>query len=128
MPRPAVIALTAAAALAAAGCGTSKCQELGEKLCNCQPGATQDACKSQVQNQLNQLGVDTAGFNGMLDRVEAGRPIRFEDSCQTMLDACNGAFDEAQQTAGAVNFCEFLLTETGKTACGLAPAPPPSSP
>jgi hypothetical protein len=119
MPRPAVIALTAAAALAAAGCGTSKCQELGEKLCSCQPGMTQDACKSQVQDQLNQAGVDTAGFNGMLDRVEAGEPIRFEDSCQTTLDTCN----KAQRDAGAVDFCEFLLTDTGKTACGLTPGP-----
>ncbi len=118
MRRPAVIALAAAAALAAAGCGTSKCQDLGEKLCSCQPGMTQDACKSQVQDQLNRAGVDTAGFNGMLDRVEAGEPIRFEDRCQAQLDACN----TAQQQAGALDFCDFLLTQAGKDACGLTPA------
>jgi hypothetical protein len=120
MPRPAVIALAAAAALAAAGCGSSACQDLGEKVCSCQPGATQDTCKAQVQDQLNQLGVDTAGFGGMLDRVEAGQPIRYEDFCQKRLDDCNAA----QATAGATNFCEFLLTETGKNECGLTPAHP----
>jgi hypothetical protein len=118
MPRPSLIALAAAAALAGAGCSTSACQELGEKLCRCQPGMTQDACKSQVQEQLNQAGVDTAGFNGMLDRVEAGEPIRLEDRCQRQLDACN----QAQADARATEFCEFLLTQAGKDACGLTPA------
>lgn len=118
MPRLAVIALAVAAALASAGCGTSACQDLGEKLCTCQPGMTQDTCKAQVQEQLNQLGVDTAGFNGMLDRVEAGRPIRYEDFCRTRLDACTAA----QDTAGTTDFCEFLLTQDGKNACGLTPA------
>src|SRR5512140_3289112 len=118
MPRPTVIALAAAAALAAAGCATSACQELGEKLCSCQPGMTQDTCKAQVQEQLNQLGVDTAGFNGMLDRVEAGQPIRFEDRCRQRLDDCTAA----QEAAHTTDFCEFLLTQDGKNACGLTPA------
>ena len=116
MPRPAALALAALAALAAAGCGTSACQTLGEKLCNCQPGMTQDTCKTQVQDQLNQLGVDTAGFSGMLDHVEAGKPLRFEDYCQQRLDACNAP-------AGA-EFCEWILTQQGKDACGLTPANP----
>ncbi len=120
MPRPAALALAAAAALFAAGCGTSACQELGEKLCSCQPGMTTDQCKSQVQDQLNQLGVDTPGFSGMLDHVEAGTPIRYEDFCRQRLDACNAA----QAAAGATEFCEFLLTETGKNECGLTPANP----
>ncbi|HEX9049291.1 MAG TPA: hypothetical protein VF841_02040 [Anaeromyxobacter sp.] len=120
MPRPAVIALAAAAALASAGCGTSACQSFGEKLCSCQPGMTQDACKTQVQNELNQAGVDRVGFDGMLDHVAAGTPIRYEDFCQQRLDACTAA----QQAAGATDFCEFLLTQTGKDACGLTPANP----
>lgn len=119
MSRPAVIALAAAAALAAAGCGSSACQALGEKLCSCQPGMTQDTCKSQVQEQLNQAGVDTAGFNGMLDHVEAGEPIRYEDFCQKRLDDCT-----ALQEAAGTDFCEFLLTQQGKDACGLTPAYP----
>ncbi len=119
MARRAVIALAAAAALAA-GCGTSACQELGEKLCSCQPGTTQDSCKSQVQAQLNELGVDTAGFDGMLDRVEAGQPARYEDFCRQRLDDCT-----AKQEAAGADFCEFLLTQQGKDACGLTPAYPP---
>jgi hypothetical protein len=79
---------------------------------------TQDTCKAQVQEQLNNLGVDTAGFNGMLDRVQTGEPIRFEDRCQQRLDDCTAK----QETAGATNFCEFLLTQQGKDACGLTPA------
>ncbi len=119
MIRPAALAL-AAAALAAAGCGTSACQDLGEKLCSCQPGVTTDQCKAQVQDQLNQLGVDTAGFNGMLDRIETGAPVRYDDYCQQRLDACTNA----QTAANATDFCEFLLTETGQNECGLNPTYP----
>ncbi len=121
MPRAAVTALAAAAALAAAGCGTSACQELGEKLCSCQPGMTTDTCKSQVQTQLNDLGVDTVGFSATLDRIQAGEPTRYEDYCRQRLDECTAM----QEQAGATDFCEFLLTETGKAACGLTPANPP---
>jgi hypothetical protein len=71
-----------------------------------------------VQEQLNQAGVDSAGFDGMLDRVEERAPIRFEDRCQRQLDACN----QAQADAPATDFCEFLLTQAGKDACGLTPA------
>src|SRR5512136_457127 len=98
MSRLPSLALAAAVALAAAGCAKSACQELGEKLCACQPGMTQDTCKTQVQDQLNSLGVDTAGFNGMLDHMAAGKPVTFEDYCQGRLDAC-------VEPSGAV-FCE----------------------
>ncbi len=116
MLRPA-LALAAAATLAAAGCATSPCQKLGEQLCSCQPGETQDQCKTQVQDQLNQLGVGNPGFNGILDRIESGKPATFEDYCQERLDACNSG----QQAAGAT-FCEYLLTAKGKADCGLTPA------
>ncbi len=116
MPRSAALALVAAAALFAAGCGTSACQKLGEKICGCQPGMTTDTCKTQVQDQLNQLGVDTAGFNGMLDHVAAGEPVRFEDFCQQRLDAC--------VPPANVDFCEWLLTADGEDACGLTPTTP----
>src|SRR5512138_1635091 len=119
MVRPAALALAAAAALAAAGCATSPCQQLGEKLCNCQPGETQDSCKTQVQDQLNQLGVGNPGFNGLLDHIESGKPATFEDYCQQRLDACNNG----QQAANA-DFCEYLLTTDGKNQCGLTPAYP----
>ena len=119
MPRPAALLLAATAALAAGGCSTSPCQELGEKLCNCQPGSTEDSCRTQVQDQLNNLGVETPGFGGLLDHLQSGQPISFDDYCQQRLDACVGA----AEAAGA-DFCEFTLTEVGKNECGLTPVYP----
>ncbi len=117
MPRPAFLALAAAAALAAAGCGTSACQTLGEDLCRCQPGMTKDTCTAQVQQQLDSLGVETPGFGAMLDNVSAGKPVTFEDYCQQRLDDCVVPSD-------TVSFCEWILTPAGKDACGLTPANP----
>jgi hypothetical protein len=117
MPRPAALAVAAALALAAAGCATSACQDLGERICACQNGMTQDTCRAQVQDQLNGLGVDTPGLGGILDRMQAGQPLTFEDYCQQRLDAC--------VAPDGVVFCEWLLTRAGKDACGLTPANPP---
>ena len=115
MLRPAVLA---AIALAAAGCSTPPCQSLGEKLCMCQPNMTADTCKTQVQDQLNGQGVDTPGFTGMLDRLSTGQPATFEDYCTQRLHAC-------VEPTGA-DFCQWILTEQGKTACGLTPQSPPA--
>jgi hypothetical protein len=92
--RPA--ALLVAAALALAGCSDSPCQELGERLCACQPGTTSDSCTTRVE-----------------DRLEDEDPG--EGFCEDRLATCNAP-------EGAV-FCEWLLTEDGKVACGLAPEP-----
>src|SRR5512138_1629883 len=119
MVRPA-LALAAAAALAASGCSTSPCQKLGEKLCSCQVGETQDTCKTQVQDELNRIGVGNPGFDGLLDHIESGKPATFEDYCQVRLDKCEGG----QQAANA-DFCEYLLTAEGKDLCGLTPKYPP---
>jgi hypothetical protein len=116
MRRPALIAVAALAALAAAGCGTSACQQLGEQLCQCQAGMTKDTCKTQVQNQLNDLGVDTPGFPAMVGKLSEGKPLTFEEYCQQRLDACVAPAD--------VNFCEWILTAPAKDACGLTPANP----
>src|SRR5512139_3332357 len=102
MRRLASLAVAASAALAAAGCGTSACQELGEKLCNCTPGSTSDSCRTQVQDQLNDLGVDTPGFAGIVDRLQANEPVSFEEYCQRRLDACVAPADLA--------FCDWLIT------------------
>lgn len=90
--RPAL--LLVAAALALAGCSDSPCQELGERLCACQPGTTSDACETRVED--------------LLDQDDPG-----EGFCEARLAECNAP-------AGAI-FCEWLLTERGKEACGLAP-------
>ena len=97
MRRRLVPALALALALLAAGCSTSPCQELGEKLCAC-TGLASSTCKTQVEEQLK--AVD----------VSQGR-------CDAYLATC-------QAPAGAT-FCEWLRTADGKVACGLAEAPAP---
>jgi hypothetical protein len=91
MRAAAVIALLA---LAAAGCSDSPCQELGERICRCQPGATNDGCQSQVESQL--------------DAVDAP-----EGRCDELLGTC------VAPEGG--DLCEWLLTAAGKDACGLTP-------
>ncbi len=122
MHRLLALALLVAAAITAAGCGTSACQDLGEKVCRCQPGMTEDTCKTQVEDQLNGLGVNTPGLSGILDNVETGQPLTFEDYCQQRLDGT--ASVPACAAPEGVDFCEWLLTEAGKDACGLTPANP----
>lgn len=94
---PPMRSLAAASALALAlglaGCGKSACQELGEKICACQPGLGSDACKTQVEEQLRSNDPGDA-------------------FCEQRLAACNPP---------AGNLCEWLLTSDGKKACGLAP-------
>jgi hypothetical protein len=94
------LAATAALALLAAACSTSPCQELGEKLCTCS-GASGEECKRQVEFQLEDLHPDQAT----------------QDRCEALLDTCN--------PAPPVELCEWLLTEDGKVACGIAPVGPP---
>jgi hypothetical protein len=79
-------------ALLAAACSESPCQELGERLCSC-TGLTDDACTSQVEAQL-----ETAGTS--------------DETCEAYLESC--------QAPGGGDLCEWLLTEDGKQACGVA--------
>lgn len=97
---PALFAL--AAALLAAGC-TSPCEELGGRLCGCQPtGTTRDTCERQVEARVNAANPD-------------GDQEAF---CEARLGTCNAP-------EGAT-FCEWVLTAAGKEACGLAqPEPAP---
>ena len=89
------LAATAAAlALALAGCGDSPCQELGQRICACQPGLSADSCKNLVEDQL-----------GNKDPGDA--------YCEDHLETCSAP-------EGAT-LCEWLLTAEGKLACGLAP-------
>lgn len=99
MRRTLPLALALAAGLAAAGCSTSPCQRLGEKLCQC-TGAASDTCTTEIENQLK--SVDT--------------------SSQTILDQCEKLLARCTQPTGA-DFCEWLRTDAGQVACGLAPEP-----
>ncbi len=97
MRRPLSLALALAAGLAAAGCSTSPCQKLGEKLCSC-TGLTSATCTTQVETQLKSDNPNQDELN----------------RCQALLDACN-------PPAGA-DFCEWLRTDTGQSTCGLDPS------
>jgi hypothetical protein len=95
------LALLALLAVPLAGCG-NPCQDLGNRICSCSgSGTTADTCRQQIQNLLKDTGVHAA------------------DSafCSAKLDTC------AVPTGGDVRFCEWINTDTGKVACGLANPP-----
>jgi hypothetical protein len=78
----------------AAACGSDPCQDLGERICACNPGSTTDACQSLTESQLNDASLS-------------------DGYCDQLLASCTAP-------SGAV-FCEWLLTADGKAACGLTP-------
>jgi len=81
------------AALLAAGCGKTNCENLGERLCGC-TGLSSDQCTSQVQSELKGVGQNQA-------------------DCGALLSSCNAPADAV--------FCEWLNTPEGHQACGLSP-------
>lgn len=94
--------LLALLALPLAGCG-NPCQDLGNRLCACVGGGTtSDTCKQQIGNLLKDAGVDPND----------------EAFCTAKLSTCVAPAEPA-----GVDFCEWLKTETGKVACGLANPP-----
>jgi hypothetical protein len=91
--------LAAALALAAlAACGKSPCQELGERICGCQPGLGSAQCTSEIEQQLRSSNPG-------------------ESYCRAKLDSCSAP--------EGLKLCEWMLTPDGKVACGLSPAPAP---
>lgn len=81
--------------LALAACGKSACQELGERICACQPGGlVSGSCTTLVEQQLK---TSSPG----------------ESRCNHYLDTC-----KAPPNA---DLCEYMLTPEGKAACGLVP-------
>src|SRR5512144_2679003 len=93
----AATALSALALLGLAHCG-SPCQDLADRICNCQPAGTlQDNCKSSVKTQIgatNPTGADQA-------------------FCAARLKDCPDPSSDPGQ-------CQVLQTQKGKAACGLA--------
>lgn len=103
MIRPrALIALSVAGAVAAAaGCG-SPCQDLAERICNCNfTGSPRDSCISSIKNQLGNSNPSDAD----------------QSFCQSKLATCPDPSDDA-------SICQRILTAAGKRACGLAYDPP----
>ncbi len=91
------LVLVAAVSLLALACGTSPCQELGERICGC-TNIGKAACRTQVQDQLK--------------TQDPGDAV-----CETYLPTCT---NEAAKAQGA-EYCEWILTAAGKEACGIAP-------
>jgi hypothetical protein len=83
--------------LCAVGCG-SPCQDLADRICNCQPSGTlRDSCKSSVKNQ-----------------IDAAKPTSSDQSyCSDRLKTCPDPESTPSQ-------CQVLETQAGKEACGLA--------
>jgi len=97
-PRRPALPLVLAAALVAAACG-SPCQELGDRICNCNPGGViRDTCKSAVKNQLSASGEPTQ---------------EDQNRCQALLATCPDPGDDP-------TICDALATAQGKARCGLA--------
>jgi hypothetical protein len=96
LPAFQMVRLAAALVLAVAlsACGTSPCQELGQRICACQPGLPSSTCKTQVEQQLKNANPG-------------------EGKCDQLLQSC--------QPPAGVDLCEWMLTEAGKRACGLTP-------
>ncbi len=91
-----LLALVLPALAALAACG-SPCQDLGDRICNCQPpGVLRDQCQSAVKNQLGS-GVQTPGKAD-------------EAYCQEKLATC----------PNTPAMCDWIKTPAGKVACGLA--------
>jgi hypothetical protein len=91
--------LAAAALLAAlAACGTSHCQDLGQRICACQPGLDSSTCKTQVENLLKVSGPG-------------------EGKCAELLSSCSTSNPNAP---AGVDLCEWMLTDAGRFACGLS--------
>jgi len=95
--------LTLAVLAALASCG-SPCQELGDRICDCQaPGVARDQCKSAVQTQLGS---------------GAQKPGKADETfCQEKLATCHAPANDP-------GMCDRLATPAGKVDCGLAFPPP----
>ncbi|HTP50595.1 MAG TPA: hypothetical protein VMK42_07855 [Anaeromyxobacteraceae bacterium] len=95
--------------LAASGC-TNSCQELGDRICNCQPvGAPQTACQTDVRN-----------------RISAANPNSGQLSyCSNLLKTCPEPPANWNASSPPVE-CALLETCQGKVNCGLA-LPQPGS-
>ncbi len=99
-----LLAPIALAALALTAC-SGPCKELGDRLCQCAPsGTSRDTCQRQVDDAL-------------------AKQSPSQSQCNAWLDSCT------PNPPGGAQFCEWLLTDAGKSACGISyPTPPATGP
>jgi len=101
------LATFAAAALASQAACSTPCQELGARICACQPqGTLRDNCNALVGAQLDAQNPKAAD----------------ERFCQERLAACPNTESSKQKEAEAA--CAQLATADGKAKCGLAVCDP----
>jgi len=105
----ALVGVAAAGSLAAAGCA-SPCQELGDRICLCQPeGTLRTQCDNDVKNRVGAAGASSAQ----------------QSYCSAKLDTCPTP-PTSWTTAAPPAVCSLLNTCQGKVNCGLAlPQPLP---
>lgn len=107
MRRSAALVLLSASLLALAGC-KSPCRELSERRCDCVEAYQRETCVRVVVTA-----------EGNVEPTEE----QFE-ACEQKLDTCvapppaPGQQDDEERERR--RFCEFIETEQGKQACGLA--------
>jgi hypothetical protein len=86
--------------LASLGACGSPCQELAERICQCElVGAIRDNCKASVRNQIG---------SGVQKPNDAD-----QEFCSAKLDTC-------PDPAAVPEQCNTLRTPAGKEACGIA--------
>jgi hypothetical protein len=97
-----VLALGLAAALGASGCA-SPCQDLGYRVCQCEPqGQTLTNCQNNVKARVRASSVGGST----------------SDYCKSILAGCPDPNHDVAACGWMLNTCQ------GKVACGLAlPAP-----
>jgi hypothetical protein len=82
-----------------AACG-SPCQDLAERICECElAGAIRDNCKASVRNQIG------SGVQKPDDQAQ--------EFCRAKLETCPNPASSPDQ-------CNVLRTPAGKEACGIA--------
>lgn len=104
--RLALATVAAAALVSVAACG-SACQDLGSRICSCQPAGTlRDNCNSSIRNELG----SSYGQASAADQA----------FCQEKLGTCPDFGTHPDQ-------CPVLNTAAGMQECGLA-YPSPTAP
>ncbi len=94
-------AALAASMLTGAGCG-SACQDLGDRICSCQPvGSLRDSCKASIRNELGNV----------VKPSDADQKV-----CEQLLRSCPDFEAHPDQ-------CRALDSVDGKVKCGMANDP-----
>ena len=97
MTRAWAISTVVIAAAAVAACG-SPCQDLAERICNCNfSGSPRDTCVSAIKNQIGNANPTAAD----------------QAFCQSKLATCPDPTNDS-------SICQRILTPQGKIDCGLA--------